>query len=231
MATNRLLVKVRGDGSRFKAAFATAFGAASDEIKPILTLPPAREPGGRAVAPDPGATWLRVPMQRQRKNPWDAVYDITSGAQGFAAADEILFAEPDIQQAWLPPPTQEELAFRKDQEEDPCDVLLQDKEGGKECGAGFAWHLGDKYSALSKAIASFGAGFRPSLERVLVAHLDTAMTRNISPDPPTSISPCNAALSTATPRMTRRIACPRARASCATAVTARPPWRFWPETN
>jgi len=165
MATNRLLVKVRGDGSRFKAAFATAFGAASDEIKPILTVPSAREPGGRAAAPDHGATWLRVPVQRQRENPWDAVYDLISGAQRFAASDDIQFAEPDIQQAWLPPPTQKELAFWKKQEEDPCAVQTQDKEGGKECGAGFAWHLGDNYSALSKARASFGDDIRPALER------------------------------------------------------------------
>ena len=67
-----LLVKVKGDGSAF-AATSRHLRAGALEVEPILRIPGGSDPG--ALAPDRGATWLKVrPRSPKSDNAWDEAH-------------------------------------------------------------------------------------------------------------------------------------------------------------
>jgi hypothetical protein len=148
MAKMQLLVKVGGDGRAFTAAAHKAFGAAAIEVEPILAIPDGAD--GPGVAPSQAATWLRLGTSgADDDNPWDAAHSLAATGHGFGAAarTDIQMIEPDIEQAWLPPPESPMgLAVA-----DRCSFLDQDPKGGKAKGPGLAWNLGASFSEFAKA--------------------------------------------------------------------------------
>lgn len=170
MAKMQLLVKVGGDGRAFTAAAHKAFGAAAIEVEQILTIPDGVSTPG--IAPSQAATWLRLGTSgADDDNPWDAAHSLAATGHGFGAAagTDIQMIEPDIEQAWLPPPESPSGIAVADR----CSFLDQDPKGGKAKGPGPAWNLGDSFSEFAKAHAVMGANLCQKLEKVSVAHLDT----------------------------------------------------------
>lgn len=169
MADMRLLIKVRGNGKRFAAAAKRAFGAAGTDLRPILTIPPVD--GGAGVAATQGSTWLQLAVPT-RDNPWDAAYELAAPGGGLAAAAaDVEFVEPDIEQAWLQPPEEAEgLGMAA---ADRCAFNGQDGSGGKARGPGPGWTLGDSFSEFGKAQQAFGSALEQKLSQIVVAHLDT----------------------------------------------------------
>lgn len=165
-----LLVKVRGGGQALAAA-GQAFGAKSDAIEPILSLP---AQAGSAMAADdgaPAATWLRVTAApSDSAHPWDRAHALArASAQAFAATGgaDIVAVEPDLEQRWdYGGPSDAETAA------DPatlCRFADQDGGGGKAKGQGVAWNLGDAFSQLAAARNRVG----DKLQAIRIAHLDT----------------------------------------------------------
>jgi hypothetical protein len=169
MSTPRgLLVKVKGDGHAF-AANARSLRAGKLDVEPILRVP-AAEGGGNALAPDRGATWLKVkPRGEDSDNPWDEAHRLMPNASAFAAAGgpEILAVEPDVEQQWLHdlPPD----ATRFSAAGPVCAFDDQTPKGGQAVGPGNAWNFGVDFSQLAAARQQVGA----KQDRIVIAHLDT----------------------------------------------------------
>ncbi|MCX5516730.1 peptidase S8 [Kaistia algarum] len=173
MANTRLLVKVRGDGKNFLAATGKAFGAAGVDVRTILTMPPSAK--GKGLAPSAGSAWLQLLAPGAGGgNPWDDAHQLLLPGQGFAAAAaaDVQFVEPDIQQQWLPLPREVSGAAAA-ATADRCAFDDQDPSGGKAVGPGIAWNFGDGYSELAKARAALGPAFEQKLSQIVIAHLDT----------------------------------------------------------
>jgi len=175
-----LLVKVRGDGAAF-AANAKSLRAGRLDVEPILRVP-AQEGGGNALAPDRGATWLKVrPRGGDSDNPWDEAHRLMPNANAFAAAGgpEILAVEPDIEQQWLHqmPPDATRFAAAGP----VCAFDDQTSKGGQAIGPGNAWNFGVDFSQLAAARQQVDA----KQSKVVIAHLDTGY------DPAHSTLPAN----------------------------------------
>jgi hypothetical protein len=178
--TRGLLVKVKGDGAAF-AANAKSLRAGRLDVEPILRVPAAGG-GGNALAPDRGATWLKVkPRNADGDNPWDEAHRLMPNASAFAAAGgpEILAVEPDIEQQWLHdlPPD----ATRFSAAGPVCAFDDQTTKGGQAVGPGNAWNFGADFSQLAAARQQVGA----KQDRIVIAHLDTGY------DPTHSTLPAN----------------------------------------
>jgi subtilisin family serine protease len=171
MAESRLLVKVRGDGRRFEAAAKRAFGAAGRDIQTVLTIPPVE--GGPGIAPSHGSTWLQM-VAPTTANGWDAAHGLAAAGRGLAAAAaaDVEFVEPDIEQTWLPLP-EPKNGVAMAGAADRCAFGGQDPGGGKATGPGPGWTLGDGFSELGKARAVFGGALEQKLSQIVIAHLDT----------------------------------------------------------
>jgi hypothetical protein len=175
-----LLVKVRGDGAAF-AANARSLRAGRLDVEPILRVP-AQEGGGNALAPDRGATWLKVkPRSGDGDNPWDEAHRLMPNADAFAAAGgpEILAVEPDTEQQWLHqlPPDSTRFAASGP----VCAFDDQTPKGGQAIGPGNAWNFGVDFSQLAAARQQVGA----KQSKIVIAHLDTGY------DPTHSTLPAN----------------------------------------
>ncbi len=178
--TRGLLVKVRGDGAAF-AANVKSLRAGRLDVEPILRVP-AQDGGGNALAPDRGATWLKVkPRSANSDNPWDEAHGLMPNASAFAAAGgpEILAVEPDIEQQWLHdlPPDATRFAASGP----VCAFDDQTPKGGQAVGPGNAWNFGVDFSQLAAARQQVGA----KQSKVIIAHLDTGY------DPAHSTLPAN----------------------------------------
>ena len=161
-----LLVKVKGDGAAF-ASHVRHLRAGVLDVEPIL-----RVPGGSdaaALAPDRGATWLKVRQRRPRSdNPWDEAHGLVQRAAAFAAAGgpDIIGIEPDFEQAWLHVPPDDRTPFAA---APVCAFDDQSPKGGQAIGPGRGWNLTAAFSQLAKARERVGS----KQEEVLIAHLDT----------------------------------------------------------
>ena len=177
MANARLLVKVQGDGKGFAASVGKAFGADAVDVRPVLEIPPSER--GRAVGASAGSTWLQVSAPgTDASNPWDAAHQLLAGGQGLAAVEggSVHFAEPDIQQEWLPIP--KEVPGHAAAGGDRCAFTDQDPSGGKAVGPDAAWNFGNGYSEIAKARVALGPGFENKLRQIVIAHLDTGYDPN-----------------------------------------------------
>lgn len=165
-----LLVKVRGDGKAFATAAATAFGAASVEIKPILRVP--AQPGEPAMglSASQAATWLSVGGTiTDTDHPWDAAHRLLAPGAAFAAAGtgNIEAIEPNLAQGWLDDaPAKDSAAVDK---EKFCAFDPQDEAGRQVAGPGLAWNSGKDFSELKTARERVG----DKLAAIMIAHLDT----------------------------------------------------------
>lgn len=163
-----VLVKIREDGQTFRVAAERSFGARAVSIETILDVPPRAGDARSGLAPSGRSTWMRVDLgMAQAATPWEQAHALLTPGQPFAAAGVtgVEAVEPDLEQTWLPPPSQmaaSEQAF--------CTFDDQDGSGGKAIGeSGVAWHLGGPYSELANAGAQVGG----KLADIVIAHLDT----------------------------------------------------------
>jgi Subtilase family len=168
-----LLVKVRGDGQGF-AAKAKSLRIGKVDIEPIMTIPPTHgeQPG---IAPDSGATWLRIDNQRARsENPWDAAHEVIANARQFAAAGgpEMLAVEPDMLQRWSYPDSEEGGRTMAATAAPVCAFDDQESRGGKATVPGIvAWNAGNSFSQFKTAREAAGA----KQANIVIAHLDTGL--------------------------------------------------------
>jgi hypothetical protein len=161
-----LLVKVKGDGAAFAQA-AKHLRAGALEVEPILRLPGGSDAG--ALAPDRGATWLKVRQRRPRSgNAWDEAHRLISRAAAFATAGgpDIIAVEPDFEQVWLHVPPDAGTPFAA---APVCAFDDQSSNGGQAIGPGRGWNLDAGFSQLAMARERVGS----KQDNVLVAHLDT----------------------------------------------------------
>ena len=132
-------------------------------------------PRGAATAAVPTHRWVRVrpvapgpAAAAAAQHPWDVAYDVRRQMQSQGV--QVLTAEPDLEQAWLPDPPAGRaapalaLAARADR-------AAPDDQAGAPYAKGPrpAWYLDDGFSQLRAARAAIGAG--PS--NIKIAHLDT----------------------------------------------------------
>lgn len=164
-----LLVKVAGDGAPL-AKQMRALGVGKAEAEPILTVPADRA-STQGLAPQKGATWLRLPDEAlQAENPWDEAHRLIGQATAFAAAGgrPILAVEPDLVQQWdYDGPAHDHgrgLTAGPD-----CTFEDQNGQGGRDIGPGVAWNLADDYSQLRSARQMVGI----KQDWIMIAHLDT----------------------------------------------------------
>ena len=161
-----LLVKVKGDGAAF-AQNAKHLRAGALEVEPILRLPGGSDAG--ALAPDRGATWLKVRQRRPRSdNAWDEAHRLVPRAAAFAAAGgpDIIAVEPDFEQVWLHVPPDAGTPFAA---APVCAFDDQSPNGGQAIGPGRGWNFDAGFSQLAMARERVGS----KQDKVLVAHLDT----------------------------------------------------------
>ena len=170
--TNGVLVKVRGGSSALRSLQLGASGDA--EVETILEVPAGTSGARNSIAAAEASTWLRLKAPGTNDNPWDEVHALLAQKSGFAATvlaqNAIEAIEPDIEQRWPHGDTpEEETPLTSFAAKDRCTFDKQDDGGNRATRPGFAWNLGDAYSALEQARARVGN----KQTRILVAHLDT----------------------------------------------------------
>jgi subtilisin family serine protease len=183
MDSPALLVKVRGDGSAFKAALGKGFGSAEASVEAILKVP-ATGGGGLGLGAPAQSTWLRVGRAGSAATPWDLAHGLALSGEPFAASGGAVEAvEPDLEQQW---------AFRRSDgvgdsnhvspgAAAACRFDDQSSDGNKAVGPGVAWNFANEFSQLAGARAQVG----DKLGKILIAHLDTGF------DPAHSTLPVN----------------------------------------
>jgi Subtilase family len=167
-----LLVKVRGNGSAFARATATAFGATSVKVQPILRVPAAPADSTMGFAATPATTWLSVEgAATQADHPWDAAHRLLAQGQDFAAAGSNIEAiEPNLAQGWFDEAPQEPQDPNAILDEKKfCTFDPQDESGNQASGPGVAWNFNKTFSQLSPARQQVG----DKLSAITIAHLDT----------------------------------------------------------
>ena len=162
-----LLVKVRKTAV---AAFARQAMAVAGSAEPVKILDvPARRPGLGIDAGEPASAWLRIGGSGPA---WDRAHGPM--VQGMAATGDLLAAEPDVAQRWLPdgPDPAQGQAFGANPRSDPNTPAPQDLHGGMatDLRTGFAWHLLEKFGGLGVARGQVSPAAQ---EKVLIVHLDT----------------------------------------------------------
>ncbi|MBV8335440.1 MAG: S8 family serine peptidase [Alphaproteobacteria bacterium] len=174
MKSTGVLVKLAGSANGRPAAMA-GLAPPDHEIKPLFTISADRPAAGTGLAAV-GRTedsWVLVTpstesmaAQAASQHPWDRVHQVR---RHFAARGrEVLAAEPDLDQVWLPDPTggnRLELAARDADRTKPDDQLGSPYAPGPRPN----WHLGDDFSQLAAARRAVGDG--PS--QIKIVHLDT----------------------------------------------------------
>src|SRR5262245_49073376 len=164
-----LLVKVGGNQTGFERAAEAAFGARADKLEPILHMP--AEPGaGPGLAASLPMTWYRV-GHAGAEHPWDAVHDLLRPGSLFAAAaGNVVTAEPNLEQGWLPNTEAEAAADSAAF----CKFNDQDDSGQQARGPGNAWNVDKDFSAFKQAREQVG----DKLKNIVIAHLDTGYDPN-----------------------------------------------------
>src|SRR5690606_17689508 len=149
-------------------------------IEKVLSVAPASRPV-MGVAAGSGATWFRIAGERAQGNGWDRAHEmvVVRGELGLAAADEVLAAEPDLEQGWVFQPPSEGRRFAAVTSV-PCTFEPQDGREGRAVGPAPGWSTGDEFSQLSKAAARVSEAKQ---KNVVVAHLDTGFDPNHSTRP------------------------------------------------
>lgn len=168
--SQRILVKVKGDGSALLPALNAAAG---DTVEPILRVPPLAPVQGVALQQQ-GHTWLRVPVAEATANPWDDVHRVMAQAPvhaiAAAAPGQIVAAEPDLQQQWRYCDTNPEEDRPAQSKGERCVFEPQISDGGQAVGPAVAWNLLKDFSGLADARAGVA---EKDAARVKIAHLDT----------------------------------------------------------
>jgi subtilisin family serine protease len=160
--TNRVLVKLR-PSTTMNAAESRA------KLRPLYDTQPAM-----AVAFGVGAEpqWFLAELPDGGVTPWDLAHTRLAEQLGVSESD-VIFAEPDIIHNIYRDPnesgTNQLFAVGDD-----CRSISQDGNNGKATGPDtFAWHLGDDYTQLTKALNEVAF----ASPRTRIAHLDTGYYR------------------------------------------------------
>lgn len=155
---NRVLVKLRPS-----AGLGVAESRAN--LRPLFDTPPVAVSGFGAAA---GAEWYVADLPDGAASPWDLAHARVAGQLGVAESD-VLFAEPDIVQGFVPDDESRSpgAAFAAGEQ---CQTAPQSSRNRKVPGPNvFAWHLDDAHSQLGSARDD--VSFSPPLTRI--AHVDT----------------------------------------------------------
>jgi hypothetical protein len=153
--TEGLLVKLRAGARGPDNSFGLAQTRALGSFEPILDVPPGQ--GGFGLAPEEGATWVRITAD---DGAWDRAHVLLSGRFGADSAG-VVGAEPDLlQQGPLPP-----------SKDVPCQTNGPHTSWHEPpTPPDFAWHLDDAFTGLRTARDQVP---RAEQERVTIVHLDT----------------------------------------------------------
>ena len=147
-------------------------GAAAIVVKPLMPSVDAAKPAGRSlgVAADAGAQWYHVTLPSFQGSAWDACHAVAGSSRLGAAARNVQFVEPDLQQQWAnPKPGDRGSALGADASK-PAE---QNKDYPRIPGDN-DWYRDDAHSQFRAALAALGA----NIPVVRVAHLDTGYDPN-----------------------------------------------------
>jgi len=187
MKTNGTLLKIvdRPGGAAALAAAAPT----GHQIETLFKMPAVLPPGAAAAAAAPVHRWVRVrpvapgpALAAATQHPWDMAYEVRRQMQ--SRGMQVLTAEPDLDQSWLPDlpavGPAPALAARA------ADRTAPDDQSGRPYAKGPrpAWHLDDDYSQLRAARAEIGAG--PS--NIKIVHLDTGFDSKHKACPPNIVT-------------------------------------------
>ena len=171
MKSNGTLVKIV---ERSRGLPALAAAPTGHQVETLFEMP-APLPLGAAATAAPTHRWVRVrpvapglAAAAAAQHPWDVAYQVRRQMQ--AQGIQVLTAEPDLEQSWLPDPPAGRaapalaLSARSDRP-------APDDQAGAPYAKGPqpAWYLDDGFSQLRAARAAIGSG--PS--NIKIAHLDT----------------------------------------------------------
>lgn len=179
MKSTGVLLKLAGSAAAAPAAM-IGMAPPGHEIKPLFTIAADRPTPGQGVAAAERTvdSWVLVQpnteamaAQAASQHPWDRVHQVR---RHFAmSGHQVLAAEPDLEQAWLPDPTdgnRPAMAAREPDRTKPDDQL----------GAPYAlgprpnWHVDDDFSQLAAARRAVGDTPSP----IKIVHLDTGYDPN-----------------------------------------------------
>ena len=180
MAGARILIKVAGDRGVEGRELSLGAAAGSVRLRRLFAAPAGG--AGAALAPAAPHTWYVAEGSGPQAlasdaSPWDAAHGALRGNLGLAA-QQVIAAEPDLQQSW-PLPRSEEGTFGL-AAEDRCTPTGQNNRPPLEAGPGFGWHLDDAFSGLRTARTRVGVGG----EAITIVHLDTGYDENHRGLPP-----------------------------------------------
>ena len=174
MKSTGVLLKLAGSADGRPAAM-VGLAPPDHEVKPLFTISPDRPAPGQGAAPASRTedSWVLVrpsteamAAQAASQHPWDRVHQVR---QRFAASGhQVLAAEPDLEQVWLPDPTdgnRPAMAAREADRTKPDDQLGPPYALGPRPN----WHVDDDFSQLAAARRAVGDG--PS--QIKIVHLDT----------------------------------------------------------
>jgi Subtilase family len=177
MKSTGVLLKLAGplDGGR---AAMTGLAPPDHEIKPLFTISNDRPVPGQELAAPSEDSWVLVmprtegmAAQAASQNPWDRVHEVR---RHFAASGrQVLAAEPDLEQVWLPDPTngsRPATAAREADRTKPDDQLGPPYAPGPRPN----WHIDGDFSQLGAARQAVGDA--PS--QIKIVHLDTGYDPN-----------------------------------------------------
>ena len=170
MKSNGILVKIvdRPGGAAMAAA-----APPGHQIELLFDVPAPLPRSTATAAAVPVHRWVRVRPMAQglaaaaTQHPWDVAYQVRRQMQ--SQGRQVLAAEPDLEQSWLPDPPAGQpapaLVARAENRTAP------DDQSGRPYAKGPrpAWHLDDDFSQLRAARAAIGGG--PS--SIKIVHLDT----------------------------------------------------------
>jgi hypothetical protein len=178
MRSTGVLLKLAGSPDGRPPAMA-GLAPPDHEVKPLFTIPADRPASGQGVAATGSAdSWVLVQpnteamaAQAASQHPWDRVHDVR---HRFAASGhQVLAAEPDLEQAWLPDPTdgnRPAMAAREADRTKPDDELGPPYAPGPRPN----WHIDDDFSQLGAARREIGDAPSP----IKIVHLDTGYDPN-----------------------------------------------------
>jgi subtilisin family serine protease len=177
MKSTGVLLKLAGSPDGGRAAM-TGLAPPDHEIKPLFTISNDRPfPGQELAAPSEDSWVLVTPRtegmaaQAASQNTWDRVHEVR---RHFAASGrQVLAAEPDLEQVWLPDPTngsRPATAAREADRTKPDDQLGPPYAPGPRPN----WHIDGDFSQLGAARQAVGDA--PS--QIKIVHLDTGYDPN-----------------------------------------------------
>ncbi len=171
MKSTGVLLKLAGSPGGRPAALA-AMAPAGHDVKPLFTISADRPTLGRGAATRTEDSWVLVTPRtegmaaRAEARPWDMVYEVH---RHFAArGQQVLAAEPDLEQVWRPDRTDvnpRAMAARETDRTKPDDQLGRPYAPGPKPN----WHVGDDFSQLDVARREIG----PAPSPIKIVHLDT----------------------------------------------------------